>query len=161
MAVPPKMNMVTSTISVVTLVSNVSEYPAKRDRWHKMMNRERPFPDYLQPWRSHYEKGIAHFEAGAFEASLREFKWARDVSLNGRAPSALNEMIRELSQQYPHVHLVDFERTLDRIGTREGHGCNFFGTAEWCDQFHPNPRTMELIAEDIAEALLSASNQVN
>ena len=143
-------------VFLVTVVSNVSEYPAPRDRWHKMMNRERPFPDYLQAWRSHYSRGIDHFEAGEFEASLREFKLARDQSMNGRAPSALNEMIRDLSRQSSHVHLVDFERTLERVGADEGQGCNFFGTRDWCDQFHPNPRTQKLIAREIADALLDA-----
>jgi lysophospholipase L1-like esterase len=141
-------------VFLVTVVSNLSEYPATRDRWHAMMNRERPFPDYLQPWRTHYKQGIDHFESGKFEASLREFKLARDRSMNGRAPSALNERIRELSRAHPHVHLVDFEMTLDRLGIEQGIGCNFFGTSQWCDQFHPNSRTQMLIARDIVDTLL-------
>jgi len=141
-------------VFLVTVVSNVSEFPAKRDNWHRMMNRERPFPAYLQQWRRHFKKGIEHFEAGAYEDSLVEFKLARDQGMSGRAPTALNALVRELSVAYAHVHLVDFEETLDRIGTRMGHGCDFFGSADWCDQFHPNSRTQRLIAEDVVGRLL-------
>ena len=96
----------------------------------------------------------ANRAAGNSEESIEHFKLARDEAMSGRAPTALNERIREFSRTYPHVHLVDFETTLDRIGAKAGLGCNYFGTQDWCDQFHPNPRTQELIARDVIERLI-------
>ncbi len=143
----------------MTVVSNVTEYPATRDKWQKMLNRERPFPKQLQPWREHYARGAEFFEAGRYEESLAAFKQARDVSMGGRAPTRLNETVREFAQSYAHVHLVDFEEVLDRVGVNEGHGCKFFGTADWCDQFHPNPRTQRMIARQVVAQLIAMRSQ--
>jgi hypothetical protein len=104
--------------------------------------------------------------------------------MKSRAPSELNDTLRELAAGNDHVHLVDFERILDRVGVEEGIGCNFFGVGDfserelgqgkrgkdeggtdelakgegdepWCDQFHPNPRAQRMIAEALLPALLS------
>jgi lysophospholipase L1-like esterase len=140
-------------VVLVTVVSNVAEYPARRDEWQQLLNRERPFPAWMQPWREHFGRGVALFEEGRFDAALVEFKAARDQGMAGRAPSALNQRLRDLADESPHVHLVDFERRLDRVGVSEGLGCSFFGTESWCDQFHPNPRTQRMIAKDVVAAL--------
>jgi len=51
------------------------------------------------------------------------------------------------------MNLVDFETELDEAGLEEGIGCNFFGSEEYCDGVHPNPRTTRLIAEAIARRI--------
>ena len=45
---------------------------------------------------------------------------------------------------------MDFETQLEEIGREGGIGCNFFGTDEYCDGVHPNPRTSRLIGESAA-----------
>ena len=144
-------------VVLVTVVSNVSEYPAEQARWHKMLDRERPFPEWLDPWKEQFRIGVEEFEAGRPGESIAAFERARDLSMGGRAPSELNERLRELSRAYDHVDLVDFELRLHRIGVEEGLlGCNFFGTQTWCDQFHPNPRTQHLIAQEIVKHLVAS-----
>ncbi len=137
-------------VLLVTVVSNVTEYP----KWVSVTDPTRKYPEQMGPWYEYFREGIQHFEAGRYHESLRAFKLARDNNMGGRAPSELNERVRELAASYPHVQLVDFERTLDRIGLQEGLGCNFFGAEDWCDQFHPNPRTQRLIARETVRKLI-------
>ena len=144
------------SVIMVTMVSNTHEYPQKRGDWaEKILNPIAAYPEHFQPWYRHFKAGIEFFEAEELEKALREFHLARDEYMGGRAPSALNERIRAFAAKYPHVHLVDFETTLDRLALREGVGvgCNFFGTEEWCDQFHPNARTQHLLAHEIVKKL--------
>jgi len=144
------------SVVLVTVGSNLAEHPATRDRWHTVLDPESPQPEWLAPWREQFALGVAHHEAGRTEASQEAFIRARDLAMGGRAPSALNERLRELSRRYDHVELVDFERRLHDEGLREGLvGCNFFGTETWCDQFHPNPRAQRMIAESIVRKLVT------
>ncbi len=141
-------------VLLVTVVSNLSEFPNRRAAWNKSLNPRNPIQDHMKPWHERYKQGIRLFRDAKYAESLQAFKQARDLSMVGRAPSELNHWLRQMSKIHAHVHLVDFERTLDRVGMKEGLGCNFFGTSTWCDQFHPNPRTQRMIAQDVVEKLV-------
>jgi lysophospholipase L1-like esterase len=135
-------------VVLVTVVSNLHEFPIGRSRWGE------PLPEVAGSarqarWRAHYAQGIAAFGAGRFAEALAAFARARDEWPLGRAPSELNERIRELARTHAHVHLVDFARDLEQLGREEGIGCNFFGDETYCDLFHPNTRTHRLIAEAV------------
>jgi lysophospholipase L1-like esterase len=142
-------------VVLVTVVSNTHEYPRRRANWASVKKKDHGFPGHMGAWLEHYRAGIDHFEAGRFHDALQSFKTARDHSMGGRAPTQLNERVRALADAHAHVHLVDFERVLDRVGVEEGLGCNFFGTETWCDQFHPNPRTQKMIARHTVEKIES------
>ena len=94
-----------------------------------------------------------------FEEALREFRLSRADATFLQAPRLVNPRVRALSKAHAHVHLVDFERELDRVGPEEGIGCNFFSM--WsgaCDNLHPNDRTNGLIAEVVARKVLELRN---
>jgi lysophospholipase L1-like esterase len=141
-------------VILVTVVSNLLEFPFRADRWDRLFEHVRTAQEPLEPWLSHLVKGIKLFRAGHFEAALTHLKRSRDNHYpTSRAVSALNERLREFSAANEHVHLVDFERELDRLGMEEGIGCGFFGTEVYCDHVHPNPRTNKLIADAIFRTL--------
>jgi lysophospholipase L1-like esterase len=151
-------------VILVTVVSNLHEFPIRRERWSSSSGRESATAVQPAHWTESYWRGVDLFEGGRFAEALEAFKEARDQHEGGRAPTELNERIRLLSEHYDHVHLVDFEQQLDRLGVREGIGCNFFGSESYCDQFHPNTRTQGLIAEAIfrkLEALRSSATAVD
>lgn len=141
-------------VVLVTVVSNITDYPTPREKWAALKARERPFPEQFHAWHGHYIAGIEAFEEARFRESLAAFRRAKDSAMGGRAHSDLNERVRQLARSHSHVHLVDFEQTLDRVGVDEGHGCDFFGTEDWCDQFHPNPRTLKMLANDVVQELI-------
>lgn len=137
---------------LVTTVSNLYESPRQMDEWDEWLAMSALLPNW-QRWRVPFERGVERHRAGDAAAALQAFREARDVLLNGRAPTEMNEILRAASGRSPHVHLVDFERKLEEIAAAEGIGCNFFGEDAWCDQFHPNGRTHELIATEVVTAL--------
>jgi hypothetical protein len=133
-------------VLLVTVVSNLHEFPRRRAAW------DAP-PGVRAPGVEAFQRGVELHRAGHFAEALEAFKEARDLNPLGRAPSELNERLRELARGRRHVRLVDFERELDHLGGAEGIGCNFFGQRGWCDQFHPNDRTHRLLAEALLRAL--------
>jgi len=139
---------------LVTVVSNLHESPFERADWNVRLETAALLPDW-QRWRDHFGRGVALYREDRFEAALAEFRSARDVLMQGRAPTEMNELVREVSTRNGHVELVDFERILDGVGARDGIGCNFFGEDDWCDQFHPNSRTHEMIAAAVVEQVLA------
>ena len=104
--------------------------------------------------RRRFAEGIRLFQAERFDEALEQFKLARNEDPQSRAPGLLNPRIRELARAHDHVHLVDFEAQLDRLGAREGIGCNFFGAEEYRDGVHPNPRTNHLMGEAVARKII-------
>ncbi len=136
-------------VLLVTVVSNLHEFPVRRDRWDDgvaALVRRRP---ELALWGESFERGIALHRAGRFDEAVTAFGEARDRHPRGRAPGVLNERARALAARHPHVHLVDFERMLHEVGAAEGIGCAFFGDEGYCDQFHPNARTQRMIARAV------------
>jgi len=140
-------------VMLVTVASNLYEFPVRRADWEtgpeQLVSQRRS----LAGWAEHFERGVALQRQGRHSEALTAFKQARDADPQGRAPSALNERIREIAARYPNAHLVDFELQLEREAGSEGIGCNFFGTAEYCDQFHPNARAQRLIGRAVFEEM--------
>ncbi|MEN8182644.1 MAG: hypothetical protein ABFS46_08930, partial [Myxococcota bacterium] len=139
-------------VILVTLVSNLYEFPFRREQWSEVASLE--IDAHLRSWQRAYLEGIELDGRGRRSEALSSFKRARDELMKSRAPSVLNQRLRDLAAERPGVSLVDFEVILDEIGLEEGIGCTFFGAETWCDQFHPNPRTSRMIAEALAEAVL-------
>ena len=154
-----------AAVILVTVGSNLYDHPIPRDEWaaasadlpayRRAMEEGRSCPMApCREWGDRFWAGVDAYRAERYEEALREFKRARDLYPNGRGVTELNESIRRLAERHPGVHLVDFERELDRRGVREGIGCNFFGSAIYCDQVHPNPSAHDLIAQMVLEKIL-------
>jgi lysophospholipase L1-like esterase len=140
-------------VMLLTIVSNLNEYPVRREDWEEGPERlAGQFPG-LATWQRHYRAGIDAERAGQHGRALAEFKLARDAYQQGRAHSELNERLRTLAGRHPEVRFIDFEAELDALSQEEGIGCGFFGSESYCDQFHPNTRTHGLIAEALLREL--------
>jgi lysophospholipase L1-like esterase len=139
-------------VLLVTQASNLYEFPIRKEAWDAPRVPAKPGTRTAR-WGEHFWKGVELFRAERFDDALAEFKQARDINPGGRSPSQLNDVVRELAAEADHVHLVDFERELERVGIREGIGCNFFGHDDNCDQFHTNTRTNHLIAQSLFRAI--------
>jgi tetratricopeptide (TPR) repeat protein len=137
----------------VTPVGNLSEYPVPKKDWGLVGLQNNRADQDAKPWALEYAQGIAAFREKRFDDAIAAFKRARDRFPRTRAPALLNERLRELDDALEDLHLVDFEAQLEEIGREEGIGCNFFGTDDYCDGVHPNPRTSRLIGESIANRI--------
>jgi hypothetical protein len=140
---------------LVTVVSNLSEWPFARRDWDAVLARvargEAP------RWLALYAAGIELTREARGREALAAFKQSRDLLYpGGRASSALNELLRALAAERDDVHLVDFELELDEIGAREGIGCNLFeAKPPPCDHVHPNRRTNRLLGHAVARRILA------
>jgi hypothetical protein len=141
-----------SEVYLVTLVSNLAEYPVRRSQWDEPLLRAEPSEREAR-WAERYREGIDAFRAGRFQASLAAFERARDLEPDGRARTGFNQRIRELAARHPHVHLIDLERALHRLGLERGIGCNYFGDGTHCDQFHMNAEVHRLLARMLDRAI--------
>jgi hypothetical protein len=145
-------------VILITLVSNLYEFPVRSEGWNRVRVQRLQAKEPVAPWLEHFAAGIELHRAERFEEALAQFKLARDTDPRSRAPGVLNPRIRELTAAYSHVHLVDFERELDRLGLKEGIGCNFFGDEtraySSCEGVHPNPHTNEFIGEAAARKVI-------
>jgi hypothetical protein len=141
-------------VILVTVGSNLHEFPLRKDGWERALRQVQRQGAEASSWLSHFAEGIRLFQAERFDEALEQFKLARNEDPQSRAPGLLNPRIRELARAHDHVHLVDFEAQLDRLGAREGIGCNFFGTEEYCDGVHPNPRTNHPMGEAVARKII-------
>jgi hypothetical protein len=142
-------------VVLVTLVSNLEEFPEPRERWDAVLAEADAAPGSASPWLASYAAGIRAERAGRRAEALAHFASARDARPLTRAPGLLNPALRELAAAHPNVVLVDFERDLEQVGLKEGIGCNFFGNQEYCDGIHPNERTSQMIGRAAATALLT------
>lgn len=146
-------------VILITVVSNLYDFPVRREDWDEGPGRLAADDANLSVWREQFEAGVALHREGRSAEALAAFKRARDAFQQGRAHSQHNELLRRLAATHAHVDLIDFERELDRRGAAEGIGCNYFGDRfadeEYCDQFHPNTRVQRWIAEAVANALTS------
>lgn len=142
-------------IVLMTLVSNLHEHPSPRPHW-KMADGfwEKVSGPHGGRWHKHHSKAMQLFNAGDKQAALSEFLKARDELMDSRAPSEVNELLRERAAASPNVHLVDIEARLFEEGVDEGIGCNYFGTDEWCDQFHPNEGLHKMMALELEKKVL-------
>ena len=136
-------------VLAVTVVGNLFEFPFPRERWDLALAKARS----AQPaprWLAEFARGIELDRAGERSAAYDAFVRSRDLYYpSSRAATTLNERLRALVARHPDVALVDFERTLETIGRRDGLGCEWFGGEGWCDGVHPNPRANAAIADEI------------
>src|SRR5262245_47688364 len=103
-------------VILVTVASNLSEFPFPRARWDEVLERVRASTSPLR-WLAEYARGIELERAGDRAGSLEAFRRSRDaVAPALRAPTAFDEALRALARARPEVHLVDFERELDALG---------------------------------------------
>ena len=142
-----------TTVIWVTPVGNLSEYPVPKKDWGLVDFQNNRAGQDAKLWALEYAQGIAAFREQRFDDAIAAFKRARDRFPRTRAPALLNERLREIDAALEDLHLVDFEAQLEEIGREEGIGCNFFGTDDYCDGVHPNPRTSRLIGESIANRI--------
>ncbi len=142
-----------TTVIWVTPVGNLSEHPVPKKKWGLVFLQNQRDAKDAKPWSLEYAQGIAAFREKRFGDAIAAFKRARDHFPRTRAPALLNARLRELDASHEDLHLVDFEAQLDEIGREEGIGCTFFGTEEYCDGVHPNPRTSRLIGHSIADRI--------
>jgi hypothetical protein len=145
-------------VVIVTVASNLDEFPERRGRWDAVLAEADAAGARASPWLASYAEGIRAHRAGRMEESLAAFERARDARPMSRAPGMLDAALRELPARYPNVVLVDFERELRRVALEEGEGigCNFFGSERYCDGLHPNVRTSEMIGDAAAIAAMRA-----
>lgn len=141
-----------SEVYLVTVVSNLAEHPLRRERWDEPLFTSEP-NERRRRWGESYRQAIRLFRAGRFDASLGAFQRARDLDPDGRARTELNERIRELAARHAHVHLIDLERRLHRVGLEVGIGCNYFGEGGRCDQFHMNAQVHQMLAQMLVRAI--------
>jgi len=133
-------------VVLVTVVGNLYEFPLQKKEWDAALA-SAARPD-APPWLTLYARGIQLAREGRFADALREFESSRDLYYpSQRAPSVLNDALRQLAGEHDHVHLVDFEAELALLGRSAEVGCNFFGNRDYCDGVHPNTRTNILIGE--------------
>jgi lysophospholipase L1-like esterase len=117
-------------VILVTVGSNLHEFPLRKDGWERALRQVQRQGAEASSWLSHFAEGIRLFQAERFDEALEQFKLARNEDPQSRAPGLLNPRIRE------------------------GIGCNFFGTEEYCDGVHPNPRTNHLMGEAVARKII-------
>jgi len=147
--------------TLVTVVSNLTEFPVRRDQWDRLdeyLASDAPDPGPLRRWREQFAEAVATARRDGVPAALPAFRRARDHLLRGRAHSRLNEHLRERARDFPHASLLDFEALLNAQRGDEALGCDFFGSDErsWgCDHVHPNERTHALLADELFRRLRS------
>jgi hypothetical protein len=146
-------------VVLVTLVSNLHEFPRPQARWDEALELSSAEDRDLERGLDDFALGIRLYRDSRFEAALEAFRSARDARPGPRAPSMLNDAIRRTASMYANAHLVDFEHQLEALAVREGIGCNFFGSEAYCDGLHPNPRTNRLIGFAAADAVLEVTGR--
>lgn len=137
-------------VLLATVLSNVSEFPHRRDAWSARLAR----PGERTAWDAEYERGIQLRRAGRAGEALAAFRMAKDENLWGRAPTALNQRVRRIAEADHSIQLVDLEVEVRAVWGPEAHGCDFFGAGDGCDPFHPNDRLNEWIARRLGASLL-------
>jgi len=103
-----------------------------------------------------YQLGKAAYQQEDFTAAKQYFVKAKELDmLRFRAPEALNKIIRELSEQFSNVHLVD---TRAHLEAQAPHG--IIGNEVLLEHVHPNQLGYSLIADAFYQQLREA-NMIN
>jgi lysophospholipase L1-like esterase len=98
-----------------------------------------------------FESGKKLFDEKKYDQALTHFIQAKDLDPQGsRSLYSMNQTLRELARENSNVELVDLEKYFFEKFKSEGLGCNLFGTNNICDQMHPNLRTKQIMADQIA-----------
>lgn len=112
------------------------------------------YPDGLSAAAA-FRKAEESFASGKKAEALSLYRLARDRDPQmWRAPSAFNEMLRRLAAENPEVQLLDLEKSFEAEFAQDRKlGCEFFGSATYCDHVHPNDFTHSWIAGKLEKAL--------
>lgn len=96
----------------------------------------------------HYQLGQLLRQAGLMQTAEQQLQQARDLDLlRFRAPSAINQRIRQLAQQHQAV-LVDTEAAF-----RQQAADGLIGSSLMLEHLHPNPRGYFVLADSFYQAL--------
>ncbi|WKN41443.1 hypothetical protein [Tunicatimonas pelagia] len=96
-----------------------------------------------------YQLGKAAYQRKDFSLAKQHFVQAKELDmLRFRAPGALNNIIRELTEQFPNVHLVDARAHLE---AQVPHG--IIGNEVLLEHVHPNQLGYSLIADAFYQQL--------
>lgn len=112
------------------------------------------YPDGLSAAAA-FRKAEESFASGKKAEALSLYRLARDRDPHmWRAPSGFNEMLRRLAAENPEVQLLDLEKSFEaEFAPARKLGCEFFGSANYCDHVHPNDFTHAWIAGQLEAAL--------
>lgn len=100
---------------------------------------------------THFALGQALERSGAYEAALQSYSRARDLDYNPfRAPSDLNQILREIAGRYDNVSLADAEQAFLATSAPLAPGFDLF-----LDYVHPTTRGNLLVAKTVYEQIIS------
>ena len=123
---------------ISTLVSNEKDLPPLIND----STSEKSAEDY-------YQLGQAAYRQQDFAAAKQNFQQAKELDLlRFRAPEAINEIIRQLVERFPEVHLVDSRAHLEE---HSAHG--IIGNELLLEHVHPNLLGYSLIADAFYQEL--------
>ncbi|MGD1890289.1 MAG: hypothetical protein ACFB15_06795 [Cyclobacteriaceae bacterium] len=133
-----------------------------------LVSNERDLPPFISDSTSeksaedHYQSGLDAYRQEDFTTAKQHFVQAKELDmLRFRAPEAMNGIIRELSEQFSDVHLVDTRSHLETktpqsiIGNElllEHVHPNLLGYSLIADAFYRKLQEQKLISGDWAEA---------
>lgn len=100
---------------------------------------------------THFALGRALERSGDYEAALQSYSRARDLDYNPfRAPSDLNQILRQIAARYDHVSLADAERAFLAASAPLAPGFDLF-----LDYVHPTRRGNVLVANTVYDEIVA------
>lgn len=100
---------------------------------------------------THFVLGRALEQAGNYEAALEAYSRARDLDYNPfRAPSDLNQILRQIAGRYDHVSLADAEQAFLAASAPLAPGFDLF-----LDYVHPTQRGNLFVAQTVYDEIVA------
>lgn len=100
---------------------------------------------------THFALGRALERSGAYEAALQSYSRARDLDYNPfRAPSDLNQILRQIAGRYGNVSLADAEQAFLAASAPLAPGFDLF-----LDYVHPTQRGNLLVAKTVYDEIVA------
>lgn len=97
-----------------------------------------------------YNDAVTTYESGDTLSAREKFEYAKDLDgLKFRAPTDINQIIVELSEQFSNVVLVDAHRQLEQASEN-----NIIGNDLMLEHLHPNKTGYFLIGKAFTERIL-------
>ncbi|MEM9672430.1 MAG: SGNH/GDSL hydrolase family protein [Bacteroidota bacterium] len=120
-----------------------------------LVSNEKDLPPFISDSTSeksakdHYQSGLDAYRQEDFAIAKQHFVQAKELDmLRFRAPEAVNGIIRELSEQFSNVHLVD---TRSHLETKIPH--SIIGNELLLEHVHPNLLGYSLVADAFYQKL--------
>lgn len=100
---------------------------------------------------THFALGRALEQAGDYQAALLSYSRARDLDYNPfRAPSDLNQILRQIAGRYDHTSLADAEQAFLAASAPLAPGFDLF-----LDYVHPTKRGNLLVAKTVYDEIVT------